>query len=138
MANINPYLVFHDKCEEAFEFYRSVFGGEFMAKMRFSEMMPDAGDEADKIMHVALPISDGNVLMGSDNSNNMGGAPTIGNNVSIAIGTSDRGEADKLFSGLSDGGSVTMPMNDAPWGDYFGMFTDKYGFNWMINCREAK
>jgi PhnB protein len=138
MANINPYLVFGDNCEEAFEFYRSVFGGEFMAKMRFSEMMPDAGDEANKIMHVALPISEGNVLMGSDNSNNMGGAPTAGNNVSIAIGTSDRGEADKLFSGLSDGGSVTMPMNDAPWGDYFGMFTDKYGFNWMINCREAK
>ncbi len=138
MANINPYLLFDDKCEEAFEFYRSVFGGEFMAKMRFSEMMPDAGDEADKIMHIALPISDGNVLMGSDNASKMGPAPTIGSNVSIAIGSSDRGEADKLFAGLSAGGNVTMPMNDAPWGDYFGMFTDKYGFNWLINCREAK
>jgi PhnB protein len=137
MANINPYLTLDGNCEEAFDFYRSAFGGEFAAKMRFSEMMPDAGDKADKIMHVALPISDGSVLMGSDNTTATGDVPK-GGNVSIAIGSTDRGEADKLFNSLSVGGNVIVPMNDAPWGDYFGMFTDKYGFHWMINCREAK
>jgi PhnB protein len=135
MANINPYLTFNGNCEEAFEFYRAAFGGDFIAKMRFSEMMPDAGDKANMIMHVALPISADNVLMGSDTPEDN---VTAGGNVSIAIGTSDRAEADKLFNALSAGGKATMPMNDAPWGDYFGMFSDKYGFNWMINCREAK
>jgi PhnB protein len=135
MANINPYLTFNGNCEEAFEFYRAAFGGDFIAKMRFSEMMPDAGDKADMIMHVALPISADNVLMGSDTPEDN---VTAGGNVSIAIGTSDRAEADRLFNALSAGGKATMPMNDAPWGDYFGMFSDKYGFNWMINCREAK
>ncbi len=135
MANINPYLLFDGNCEEAFDFYRGAFGGEFASKMRFSEMDPNAGDNADKIMHVALPISGDSVLMGSDTP---GDDVTAGSSVSIAIGTNDRGEADKLFGSLSDGGSVTMPMSDAPWGDYFGMFTDKYGFKWLINCREAK
>jgi PhnB protein len=135
MANINPYLTFNGNCEEAFDFYRAAFGGDFAAKMRFSEMMPDAGDKANMIMHVALPISADNVLMGSDTPED---DVTAGGNVSIAIGTSDRAEADKLFNALSAGGKTTVPMNDAPWGDYFGMFSDKYGFNWMINCREAK
>ena len=138
MANINPYLTFGGNCEEAFEFYRSVFGGEFPAVMRFKDMMPEAGDDGNLIMHIALPISEGNVLMGSDTTEAMGGEHVVGTNVSIAIGTDNREESDKLFAGLSAGGKVTMPMNDAPWGDYFGMFTDKYGFNWMINCREAK
>jgi PhnB protein len=135
MANINPYLTFDGNCEEAFEFYRSVFGGEFPAIMRFSDMMPDAGDDANKIMHIALPISEGSVLMGSDTP---GDDHTVGSNVSLAIGLADRDEADRLFNGLSAGGKVTMPMNDAPWGDYFGMFTDKYGFHWMINCGKPK
>src|ERR1044072_6636706 len=111
MANINPYLTFNGNCEEAFEFYRSTFGGEFAAMMRFSEMMPDAGDKADIIMHVALPISGDNVLMVSDTPEDN---DTAGGNVSIAIGTSDRGEADKLFNGLSAGGGAPHLPRDMP------------------------
>lgn len=137
MTTINPYLTFKGNCEEAFEFYRSVFGGKFATVMRMGDMdmgmpVPDAAKNL--IMHVALPISDGNMLMGSDAADGFGPSISVGNNFSVAIGLNDKAEADRLYNGLSAGGTATMPMADAPWGAYFGMFTDKFGVQWMINC----
>jgi PhnB protein len=141
MAAINPYLVFNGNCEEAFLFYKSVFGGEFPYIGRFKDMPPAEGNpvlsEADgnKIMHVSLPIGDGSVLMGSD-SNSASGEVTFGQNISISINTKSKEEADKLFNGLSVGGTVTMPMSQTFWGAYFGMFADKFGISWMVNFDE--
>ncbi|MDI5896825.1 VOC family protein [Flavobacterium sp. LB2P84] len=141
MAAINPYLVFNGNCEEAFLFYKSVFGGEFPYIGKFKDMPPAEGNpalsEADgnKIMHVSLPIGDGSVLMGSD-SNSASGEVTFGQNISISINTKSKEEADKLFNGLSAGGTVTMPMSQTFWGAYFGMFADKFGISWMVNFDE--
>lgn len=136
MATINPYLTFNGNCEEAFEFYRSVFGGEFATVMRMGDVegMPVPDDAKDKVMHVALPIGEIAILMGSDTVEGLGPSVTIGNNFGVAIGTKEKIEADRLFNGLSAGGTVTMPMADAFWGGYFGMFTDKFGVNWMVNA----
>lgn len=142
MATINPYLTFNGNCEAAFIFYKSVFGGEFPYIGRFKDMPPTEGcdpvpaEEGEKIMHVSLPISAETILMGSDSSEAFGQATTVGNNFSISINTDSTAEADKLFEGLSAGGTVTMPMNKTFWGAYFGMFTDKFGINWMINHDE--
>lgn len=138
MAAINPYLTFDGKAEEAFNFYKSVFGGEFPAVMKFGEMpgceeMQLSDSDKGKIMHIALPIGDGNVLMGSDHFEGMGPGLTIGNNFGVAIDAKSKEEADTLFNGLSEGGTVTLPLADAFWGAYFGMFTDKFGINWMVN-----
>ncbi len=135
MATLNPYLSFDDNCEEVFNFYRSVFGGEFQTVMRFKEMpaeypMPES--EGEKIMHMALPIGQGTILMGSDSPAEMGPVK-VGNNVSISISAASEEEADRLFKGLSAGGQVTMPLEKAFWGDYFGMLTDKFGVNWMVS-----
>ena len=141
MASINPYLIFNGNCEEAFLFYQSVFGGEFPYIGRFNDMPPADGnpvlseEDGNRIMHVTLPISDGYVLMGSD-SNSASGEVTFGENVSLSINAKSKEEADKLFNGLSAGGSVTMPMNQTFWGAYFGMFTDKFGIHWMVNFDE--
>jgi PhnB protein len=141
MASINPYLIFNGNCEEVFLFYQSVFGGEFPYIGKFKDMPPAEGNsvlsEADgnKIMHVTLPIGDGSVLMGSD-SNSASGDVAFGQNVSLSINAKSKEEADKLFNGLSAGGTVTMPMNQAFWGAYFGMFIDKFGINWMVNFDE--
>ena len=141
MSAINPYLVFNGNCEEAFLFYKSVFGGEFPYIGKFKDMPPAEGNpvlsEADgnKIMHVSLPIGDGSVLMGSD-SNSASGVVTFGQNISISINTKSKEEADKLFNGLSAGGTVTMPMSQTFWGAYFGMFADKFGISWMVNFDE--
>jgi PhnB protein len=141
MASINPYLVFNGNCEEAFLFYQSVFGGEFPYIGKFNEMPPAEGnpelsvEDGNKIMHVTLPIGDGSVLMGSD-SNSASGEVVFGGNISISINTKSKEEADKLFNGLSAGGTVSMPMNQTFWGAYFGMFTDKFGINWMVNFDE--
>lgn len=136
MATINPYLTFNGNCELAFEFYRSVFGGEFATVMRMGEVdgMPVPEEAKNKVMHVALPIGETAILMGSDTVEGLGPSVTIGNNFGVAIGTKQRDEADRLFNGLSSGGTVTMPMADAFWGGYFGMLTDKFGVNWMINA----
>ncbi len=135
MTVVNPYLIFNGNCDEVFEFYKSVFGGEFTGKMRFKDMaseeMPIPEHEHDKIMHVALPIGN-TILMGSD-SMESSGAVKDGNNFSVAITPDSKEEADRIFNGLSDGGKQTMPMDDAPWGAYFGMLTDKFGINWMVN-----
>lgn len=134
MTAVNPYLNFGSNCEEAFNFYKSVFGGDFLTVMKFKDMPFDQMDEkeGEKIMHVALPIGQGTILMGSDTPTGMGTA-TIGTNFSIAITPDSKEEASKLFNGLSAGGQITMPLDDAPWGAYFGMLTDKFGVQWMVN-----
>jgi PhnB protein len=135
MAALNPYLNFTDKTEEAFNFYKSVFGGEFQMVMRFKDSPPEfRGPESEhnKIMHIALPIGKNNILMGSDSPEHMGSVVN-GNSVHISITADNKEEADKLFNGLSAGGNVIMPMADAFWGSYFGMFTDKFGISWMIS-----
>ena len=133
MAAVNAYLSFSNNCEEAFEFYRSVFGGEFTGIARFGDMegMPMSDEEKSKVMHIALPIGN-TVLMGSDTTEAMG-TIAVGNNVSMAIGVDSREEAHRLFEGLSAGGKVTMPLAEAPWNALFGMLNDKFGFAWMIN-----
>jgi PhnB protein len=138
MAVINPYLTFKDNCEEAFGFYKSVFGGEFQYVGRFKDMPPTDGkpmpaSEGEKIMHISLPISKETVLMGSDSSEEYGHATVVGNNFSISINAASTEEADKLYNGLSAGGKAVMPMNKTFWGSYFGMLTDKFGIQWMVS-----
>ncbi len=136
MVAVNPYLNFPGTTEDAFNFYKSVFGGEFLTVQRFKDT-PEAGklsaEEGEKLMHIALPIGPNNVLMATDALESMGQKVTPGNSMHLTLGTSTKEEADKLFSGLSAGGNVTMPMMDMFWGAYFGMFTDKYGVQWMIS-----
>ncbi|HMT53433.1 MAG TPA: VOC family protein [Saprospiraceae bacterium] len=141
MTTVNVYLNFDGQCEEAFEFYKSVFGGEFSYIGRFNEMPQDENNklsEADgnKIMHVSLPISAETNLFGSDTVGAWSPKLVQGNNYSISINASSKEEADRLFNGLSAGGQVTMPLENTFWGAYFGMFTDKYGINWMVNFDE--
>lgn len=134
MPAVNAYLSFSDKCEEAFEFYRSVFGGEFTAISRFGDMdcgMPISDDEKSKVMHVSLPIGN-TILMGSDTPSAMGEV-TTGNSLSLAITPDSEEDARRIYDGLAAGGNAMMPLANAPWGALFGMLTDKYGFVWMIN-----
>jgi PhnB protein len=141
MAKINPYLNFSGNTEDAFNFYKSVFGGDFAALMRFRDApagegcdgMQVAENELDKIMHIALPIGDGNVLMATDAIESMGQKLTEGNNFSIAVSAVSREEADRVFTGLADGGKVEMPLAEAFWGAYFGMLQDRFGVRWMID-----
>lgn len=139
MTKVNIYLTFNGNCEEAFNFYKEVFGGEFQFIGRYSEMPPDPNfqineNEKDFIMHVSLPISGETVLMGSDSSESFGKATTIGDNFSISVHASTTDECDRLFADLSEGGTVRTPMQNTFWGSYFGQFVDKFGINWMINC----
>lgn len=141
MPVINPYLTFKGNCEEAFNFYKSVFGGEFAYMGRFSEMPPQEGHtlpdpDKNKIMHVSLPIGKGTILMGSDTGGEWGPQTIIGNNFSISVNADSKEEADNLFNRLSAGGKVGMPMNQTFWGDYFGMCTDKFDINWMMSFNE--
>ncbi|MCB0430065.1 MAG: VOC family protein [Flavobacteriales bacterium] len=139
MTTVNAYLNFNGNCEEAFLFYQSVFGGEFSYLGRFSEMpqgessKPIPAEEANRIMHVCLPISKETMLMGSDVGGDWAPNFNLGNNITLSIHARKKEEADRLFSGLSAGGTVTMPMNQTFWGDYFGMFIDKFGINWMVS-----
>lgn len=138
MATINPYLNFSGNCEEAFHFYKSVFGGEFSYVGRYSEMPEDvyhprSEDDNDKIMHISLPIGKHTVLMGSDTGGEWASKNIVGTNVSISIGAASKKEADRLFNGLSEGGKITMPLENAFWGDYFGMCTDQFDVNWMVS-----
>ena len=136
MALINPHINFNGNAQEAFNFYKSVFGGEFAMIVRFKDMasaeMQIAEDEANKIMHIALPIGK-NVLMGNDVPSFMGKVNEQENRSKISVSAESREEADKIFSGLSAGGNVEVPMADSPWGSYFGMFRDKYGIEWMVD-----
>jgi len=135
MALINPHINFNGNAQEAFDFYKSVFGGEFAMIMRFKDLpgdFPRDENDADKIMHIALPIG-GNILMGNDVPTSMGRVNENENRSKISISVASREEADKLFHGLSAGGAVEMPIGDSPWGSYFGMFRDKYGIEWMVD-----
>ncbi len=136
MALINPHINFNGNAEEAFHFYRSVFGGEFATIIRFKDIAgpenPIAEKEANKIMHIALPIGK-NVLMANDVPESMGQVNENENKSKISISAESREEADKLFNGLSAGGNVEVPISDSPWGSYFGMFRDKYGIEWMVD-----
>jgi len=136
MALINPSINFNGNAEEAFNFYKSVFGGEFAMIVRLKDMEspenPIAENDANKIMHIALPIGQ-NVLMGNDVPEFMGRVNENENRSKISISAESREEADKLFNGLSAGGSIEVPMDDSPWGSYFGMFRDKYGIEWMVD-----
>jgi PhnB protein len=136
MALINPYINFNGNAEEAFNFYKSVFGGEFALIVRFKEMsspeFPVAENDANKIMHIALPIGQ-NVLMGNDVPERMGKVNENENRSKISVSAQSREEADRLFNILSAGGSVEMPIADSPWGSYFGMFRDKYGIEWLVD-----
>lgn len=134
MTTLDPYLIFDGNCEEAFNFYKSVFGVEFEMISKFKDMPGDqcpAGDE-NKIMHVSMAIGDkGNRLMGSDTGSGMGGV-SFGNNFSISISSGTEEETKKLFDGLSAGGNITMPLGPTFWAPLFGMLTDKFGVNWMV------
>ncbi|MGV3508484.1 MAG: VOC family protein [Sphingobacteriaceae bacterium] len=144
MAKVSTYLNFPRETEEAFNFYKSVFGGEFagdgisrMGEVPPMEGMPPLAEE-DKnlVMHVALPILGGHVLMGTDAPESMGFKVNTGNNVYINLEPDTREETKKLFDALSAGGTVTMDLQDMFWGDYFGSCTDKYGVQWMFNCTQ--
>ena len=136
MAQINPYINFNGNAEEALEFYKSVFGGEFAMIVRFKDMSsnenPVSEHEAEKIMHIALPIGK-NVLMANDVPKSMGTVSENENRSKISISAESKEEADKIFNGLSAGGSIEFPIGDSPWGSYFGMFRDKYGIEWMVD-----
>jgi PhnB protein len=140
MPVINSYLNFNGNTEEAFNFYKSVFGGDFPMVMRFNQVPPEhqaSPAEANKIMHISLPIGKSSVLMGSDVPEAYGKAVT-GTNVSLSISADTKEEADRLFKGLSAGGKTTMPMADTFWGSYFGMLTDKYDIQWMVSYDKAR
>ena len=136
MALINPYINFNGNAEEAFTFYKSVFGGEFTLIKRFKEMAsseyPIPEHEGNKIMHIALPIGK-NVLMGNDVPEFMGRVNENENRSKISVNAQSREEADTLYHGLSADGTIEVPISDSPWGSYFGMFRDKYGIEWIVD-----
>lgn len=140
MATVSTYLNFNGNTEEAFTFYKDVFGTEFLGDpARMGDVPVGPGDskpsehDANLIMNIALPIIGGHILMGTDATESMGFSISQGNNVYICIDPDTREEADSLFAALSDGGTVNMPMQDMFWGDYFGELVDKFGVQWMIN-----
>jgi PhnB protein len=133
---INPWINFNGNAEEAFTFYKSVFGGEFTKVIRFKDLSspeyPVAEKDKNKIMLIALPIGKDNMLMANDVPEIMGQVNENENRSKISITTESKEEADQLFTGLSAGGKIEVPMNDGPWGSYFGMLRDKYGIEWII------
>lgn len=145
MASVNIYLNFNGNCEEAFNFYKSVFGGEFPYIGRFKDMPPSeesgknmSEEDMNRIMHVSLPIGGGTMIMGSDTGGEWASSYKEGNNFSISVNAESKEEADRIFNGLAQGGQVTMPMNKTFWGDYFGMLVDKFGISWMMSFNENK
>jgi PhnB protein len=136
MASINPHINFNGNAEEAFNFYKSVFGGEFTKIIRFKDLASDdfpvPEHEKNKIMHIALLIGK-SMLMANDVPEIMGRTNENENRSKIVITAESKEEADKLFNGLSVGGQIEMPISDSPWGTYFGMFRDKYGIEWMVD-----
>ena len=136
MRAINPWINFNGNAEEAFTFYRSVFGGEFVNIVRFKDLatteFPVAEPEANKLMHIALPIGKHNVLIANDVPEFMGRVNENENRSKIAVAAESREEADKIFNGLSAGGDVEGPIGESPWGTYAGMFRDKYGIEWIV------
>ena len=142
MATLNPYLHFIDNTEKAFNFYKSVFGGEFVSFQRYKDMLQGSGDpecaqiseaDSEKILHVALPIGKDNVLMASDCPESMKDTVTPGNNISISLATESEEETERLFNALSKDGEIKIPLQKTFWNAYFGMLTDKFGIQWMVN-----
>ena len=139
MRKINVYITFNGDCEEAFNFYRSVFGGDFQFIGRYKDVPSTERkifhpESEEKIMHVSLPISKETILMGCDSAELHGRGPVVGDNISLSIDTDSREEANQLFAALSVGGKVKMSMAETFWGAYFGALTDRFGINWLINC----
>lgn len=136
MSTINPYLNFDGNTEEAFNFYKSVFGGEFLTLQRFKDF-PEGSKlspaDQNKVMHISLPISNGYILMGTDTLESLGQSTTTGNNFYISVQVESKEEAVRVFKELSAEGKMEMPIQDTFWGAYFGMFADKFGIQWMIN-----
>ena len=136
MPLINPHINFNGNAEEAFIFYKSVFGGEFAKIIRFKDLASSefkvAEKEENKIMHIALPIGKTNMLMANDVPEIMGKTNENENRSKIVISAESKEEADKLFNGLSVGGQIEGPIGDGPWGSYFGCFRDKYGIEWIV------
>jgi PhnB protein len=134
---VHPYLNFDGQAEAAFNFYKSVFGGEFTANMKMTEA-PDGDklspEEQNRTMHISLPIDEETILMGSDIIPSAGHHLIEGNNMYICLSPDTKEEADRLFNGLSKDGEIEMPIQDQFWGDYFGSFIDKFGIRWMVNC----
>jgi PhnB protein len=142
MKSINPYLNFPGNTEEAFNFYKKVFGGDFLGGIFRFEGAPGSenlsSEDKQKIVHVALPMGSNNMLMATDALESMGFKVVFGNNIHLQIYADSKAEADQLFASLSDGGKVTMPISDQFWGDYFGSLIDKFGINWMISYTVPK
>lgn len=136
MAFINPYIHYNGNAEAAFNFYKSVFGSEFSRVVRFKDMVSlenvVSEKEANRIMHIELPIGNGSKLMGSDVPDFMGKVNENENRSKISVAAASKEEADHIFNGLSAGGNVEMPIGDSPWGTYFAMFRDQYGIEWMV------
>lgn len=139
MATFNPYLHFPGNTKEAFDFYKSVLGGEFIKVTHFKDL-PESGEHEipeawlDKIMFITLPLGKNNTLMGSDALLEREGKKfAFGDNFHIAISADSREEADRLFTGLSEGGKIEMPIEESPWGSYFGMLADKFGTQWTVD-----
>jgi PhnB protein len=141
MRAINPWINFNGNAEEAFTFYRSVFGGEFTKTIRFKDLASEeftiADSEANKLMHIALPIGKQNVLIANDVPEFMGPVNENENRSKITVAAESREEADRIFNGLSAGGDVEGPIGDSPWGTYAGMFRDKYGIEWIVEFDPA-
>lgn len=139
MAQINPHILFKGTTEEAFNFYKSVFGGEFSMLMRMKDLPSDPENPisetvGNKIINISLPIGKKNLLMGSDVAEHfMDQELVTGNRYTISISAESKEEAEQLFNGLSAGGEIECPISDSPWGSYFGMFADKYGIQWMVD-----
>jgi PhnB protein len=141
MRTVTPYLNFDGTAEQAFTLYRTVFGGEFQALMRwgdapFADKVPVA--ERRRIMHISLPLISGAMLAASDSCPGMGKPLTVGNSFSICVETDSVGESDRMFAALSAGGAVEMPLQNTFWGAYYGMCTDRFGVQWMFNHTLAK
>lgn len=136
MASINPYIHFNGNAEEAFTFYQFVFGGDFSALVRFKDLKfegaPDWGKEAEKIVHIALPIGKHSLLLGSDTPEQFGKHNEMETRSKISVKAESKEEAERLFNGLSQGGQIEMPIADSPWGTYFGMLRDQFGIEWMV------
>ncbi len=142
MTTINPWINFNGNAEEAFSFYKSAFGGEFTKVIRFKDIasaeFPVDPKEENKIMYIALPIGQSNMLIGNDVPEVMGKVNERENRSKISVSAESKEEADKLFNGLSVGGEVEGPMGQGPWGSYVGMFRDKYGIEWIVEFNESK
>jgi PhnB protein len=142
MTSVNAYITFNGNCEQAFNFYKSVFGGEFQYIGRYKDVPPADKqifrlENEEKIMHVSLPIGNETILMGCDSTTAFEQGVIAGSNISLSINTDNKEEANRLFTELSIDGQIKMAMSQTFWGAYFGIITDKFGINWLINCESS-